>query len=155
MKRLISVILILTILTAVLPVSAEEHEYFIICNPKSYVCVRRTPKKGAEESGRLDCGDKFISDGKKKNGYIHVLGVTEDGEGWVHRGYVIEDQPTVENLRATVAATGRVKTRRYIGGKKLEWLEVCTDVWVYAISDEWAVTNRGFIRTKYLEVWNE
>jgi hypothetical protein len=26
---------------------------------------------------------------------------------------------------------------------------------VYAISDEWAYTSKGYIRTKYLEVWYE
>ena len=155
MKRIITILALISVLTLIIAGSVAEDEYFIICNPKSYVNVRRSPKKGAEEIGRLDCGDSFLSDGKKKNGYIHVVGMTEYGEGWIHKGYVVEDQPIIESLRGTIAATGRVKTRRYIGGKKLEWLEVCTDVWIYVMSDEWAVTNRGFIRTKYLEVWNE
>ena len=156
MKRLISILAFICILTAILAVSVAEDEYFIICNPKTYICVRRTPKKGAEETGRLDFGDSVFTDGKKKNGYLHVVDITEDGEGWVFAGNVISDKPEkLENARANVAATGRVMSYRWVNGKKNGWVNVGTQVVVLAWSEEWAVTNKGYIRTQYLEVWYE
>ena len=93
------------------------------------------------------------TDGKTRNGFLHIYGVTEYGEGWVHTGYVVDDAPIIETCYATVAATGRVKARRYIGGKRSSWVSVCTDVRVFARSEEWAVTSKGYIPMRYLEVW--
>ena len=155
MKYAIAAILIIALLMAYLAGSDAEVECFIICNPKSHVWVRRSPKKGAEEIGFLDCGDRFLTDGKRKNGFVHVVGITEYGEGWIHKGYVVYDKPEIVNCRGTVAATGRVKLQRYIGGKRIGYINVCEDVKVFAISEDWAVTNRGFIKLKYLELWNE
>jgi len=45
--------------------------------------------------------------------------------------------------------------RRNIRGKRTAWLAVCSEVRVYARSEEWAVTSRGFVRMEYLEVWYE
>ena len=156
MRRVIALITLLTVVITALPVSAEENECYIICNPKSYVCVRRSPKKGAEETGRLDFGDNFITDGKKKNGFIHVIGITEAGDGWIFAGNVISDKPEkLKNARATVAATGRVMSYRWVNGSKNCWINVGSELVVLAISNDWAVTNKGYIRTQYLEVWYE
>ena len=135
---------------------AEESVKYILCDPKveNHVAIRRSPRKGAEEIGRLDCGDYILTDGKSRNGYLHIIGMTEYGEGWVHKGYIVDDEPIIETCGAAVAAPGRVKARRYIGGKRIAWLDVCAEVRVYARSDEWAVTNRGYVMTKYLEVWH-
>ena len=65
----------------------------------------------------------------------------------------MDDPPVIEKCGATVAASGRVMSYSRIGGRKNGWVNVCTDVKVYARSDEWAVTSKGFIRMKYLEVW--
>jgi hypothetical protein len=143
------------ILSVIYIAGAEDGYKYILCNPKptNHVAIRRNPRKGSEETGRLDCGDRIYTDGRKLNGYIHILGMTEDGEGWVHQGYVVDDEPVIEKCGATVAANGRVKARRYINGKRIAWLDVCTELTVYARSEEWAVTNRGYVQTKYLEVW--
>lgn len=156
MRRVIAWLAILAVVFAVLPGFADEDECYIICNPKSYVCVRRSPRKGAEETGRLDFGDNIFTDGKKKNGFIHVIDITEDSEGWVFAGNVISDKPEqLMNAWANVAATGRVMSYRWVNGAKNNWIQVGTQVVVYAMSDEWAVTDRGYIRTQYLEVWYE
>lgn len=156
MRLLISILAVICVLSAILAVSVAEDEYFIICNPKTYVCVRKSPKKSAEETGWLDFGDSILTDGVKKNGYLHVLGITEDGEGWVFAGNVVGDKPQkLKNARANVAATGRVMSYRWINGARNGYVKLGTDVYVYAISDEWAVTDRGYIRTEYLEVWYE
>lgn len=156
MRRLAIALAVICALTAVLAGAAAEDEYFIICNPKTPVIVRRNPKKSAEETGRYDFGDIVLTDGKKKNGYLHVVDITEDGEGWVFAGNVVSDRPEkLTNARANVAATGRVMSYRWINGSKNGWVNVGTEVIVYAVSDEWSVTNKGYIRTKYLEVWYE
>lgn len=157
MKKMICIILaVLTGFVAGSAVSEGEREVFIFCNPKTPVMIRETPKKGAPETGRLDFGDYVWTDGIKKNGFLHVLGVTEAGEGWIFSGYITEDQPEkLENARAYIAATGRVMSYRWINGRKNGWLNVCDEVKVFALSNEWAYTNKGYIRTKYLEVWYE
>lgn len=157
MHRVALITLILILLSACYLAGAEDRTMYILCDPKTenHVAIRRSPRKTAEETGRLECGDYVITDGKTKNGYLHVLGVTEYGEGWVFKGYVVDDPPVIERCNASITASGRVMARRYIGGKRAGWLKVCDEVKVYAMSEEWSVTSRGYIRTKYLEVWHE
>ena len=156
MKKLLAVIVVLTALFACFTAFADEYKVFILCNPKTPVIVRETPKKGAKETGRLDFGDDVWTDGRKKNGYLHVIGITEAGEGWVFAGNTVKDRPEqLTGARANIAATGRVMSYRWVNGKKNGWLQICDEVKVYAISEEWAVTNKGYIRMKFLEVWYE
>ena len=156
MKKLIALLLLLAALTSVSTALCDAYKVFILCNPKTPVIVRESPKKGVNETGRLDFGDEVWTDGRKRNGYLHVLDVSEAGEGWIFAGNTITDQPEkLTGARANVAATGRVMSYRWVDGKKNGWIEVGTKVIVYAISDEWAVTNKGYIRTKYLEVYYE
>lgn len=156
MKKLLSIILCLTVIIGVSTGLCDTYEVFVFCNPKTPVNVRRSPKKGAKETGRLDFGDSVMTDGKTRNGFLHVLDITEDGEGWIFAGYVVNDEPEVlDNAWAYIGATGRVISYRWIDGMKNGWVRVCEQVRVYAISDEWAYTSKGYIRTKYLEVWYE
>ena len=156
MKRIICIMLCLAAFLTCFSAFADEGRVFILCNPKTPVNVRRTPKKGAEIIGRLDFGDWVETDYKKKNGYLHVYGITEDNEGWIFAGYVVEDEPVkLEKAWASIGSTGRVKTYRWINGMKNGWVNVCDQVKVFAVSQEWAVTDHGYIRTKYLEVWYE
>lgn len=156
MKRIICTILCLAAFLTCFSAFADEGRVFILCNPKTPVNVRRTPKKGSEIIGRLDFGDWVDTDFKKKNGYLHVYGITEENEGWIFAGYVVEDQPVkLEKAWASIGATGRVKTYRWINGIKNCWVNICDQVKVFGMSQEWAVTDHGYIRTKYLEVWYE
>lgn len=155
MKRIVCFIVVLTVISGLFTAVADEYKVFIFCNPKTCVNIRKTPRKGSEETGRLDFGDWVITDGQKKNGYLHVYGVTEAGEGWIFAGYIIEDQPVRIKAYGTVSASGRVMTYRWIKGKKNGWVNIGDDLTVVAISEEWAVTNKGYIRTKYLDIWYE
>ena len=156
MKKIISVILLLTALLASFTAVADNTKVFILCNPKTPVIVRKLPKKGSEETGRLDFGDWVITDGKKKNGFLHVIGITEAGEGWIFAGHTISDQPVkMEKARATIAATGRVMSYRWVNGRKNGFLDIGEDVKLLAWSEDWAVTDHGYIKTQYLEVWYE
>ena len=155
MKRLIAILLLLAALTSVSTGVCDEYGVFILCNPNTNVNVRSSPKKGTSVVGWIDFGDEVLTDGEKRNGFLHVF-TSGEMDGWIHSGYVVEDEPRkVERAWANVAATGRVMTYKRIGGQKNGWVEIGTQVRVYAISEEWAVTNRGYIRTKYLEVWYE
>ena len=155
-KRIIALILILSLVLPWSVGSADDKLIYVLCDPESYVNVRKTPKLDGEKTGWLLCGDSVMTDGKKKNHFLHVYGITEDGEGWVHIGFVVDDKPVVEEgCHASIAANGKVRARWCIGGRRAAWLEVCDDVNVLARSDEWTVTNRGFIKTEYLELWYE
>ena len=154
MKRAISIILLFAVLTAVFAAFADEVEYYVICDPRSYVCVHLHPKKSGEETGRLEIGDRVYADGRKRNGFLHCTGINNEwGEGWVWKGYLVEDRPTVCSTRATVVSRGKVFCRSYVNGAKVGKLKSGAEVQVLAYSDEWAVTKKGYIRTQYLEMW--
>ena len=156
MKRIVCIMLCLAALGTCFSATGEEGRVFILCNPNTPVNVRRMPKKSAEVTGRLEFGDWIETDGKTKNGYLHVYGITEAGEGWIFAGYVVADEPIIlENAWGSIGATGRVMTYRWVNGKKNGWVNVCDQVKIYGMSQEWAVTDHGYIRTKYLEVWYE
>lgn len=154
MKRFVALVLLIAAITAAFSGLCEDHRVFILCDPKTPVNVRIKPKMGTKITGRFDFGDWVETDGKEKNGFIHVY-AGDAGEGWIHTGYVVEDQPEKVTARASVAANGRVMSYRRIGGRRYHWLNVGDEVKVLALSDEWAVTNKGYVRTKYLEVWYE
>lgn len=151
-----AILLITTVLAAITACRtafADQNEYYIICNPDSYVHVRKTPKKGGEETGQLYCGDRVVTDGKRKNGYLHCIDLsTEYGEGWVHLGYIVSDQPKIIEGYGIITSNGRVATRRWINGKRSSWIRDGTRVRILAISEEWTLTVRGFIKSEYLEV---
>ena len=133
---------------------AEEQECWILCQPDSWVYARTSPNKKSMELGRLECGDMIYTDGKVKNGFLHVYGLTfELGEGWVHKGYVVYDEPYAPNqIDTIIKSNGRVSARRTIGGKRRCWVKNGQSIKVYMISYEWSVTNKGFIKTKFIEI---
>ena len=133
---------------------AEDGRVFILCNPSSFVNVHRNPRNTSENAGRLECGESALTDGKTKNGFLHILNVTEYGEGWVFMGYVTEEEPEVRNAWAYVARN-RVRARRYIRGERIGWLGTGDEIRVYAHTSEWAVTSKGFVNMDYLELWYE
>lgn len=155
MKKAVAIIILFAAILGVISASADGNMVFILCNPESHVNVRKTPENDGIEIGRLDFGDGVQTDGRIRNGFLHVTGITEAGDGWIFTGYVVNDQPEKVNAWATVTASGRVMAYRWINGRKNGWVKVCTDIRVLAISEEWSVTSRGYIRTEYLEVWYE
>lgn len=154
MRRII--IILLAVIISVSSAVCEDYMVFVLCDPRTPVNVRASPKKGSSIAGRLDFGDWAETDGEVRNGYLHIYGIGEMGEGWIHAGYIVPDKPEkVEKAYGTISASGRVTSYRRIGGKRYKWLKIGDDVKIYALSAEWAVTSKGYIRTKYLEVWYE
>lgn len=130
----------------------DEGDRWVICQPDSFVFIRERPRKTAGESGRLELGDRVRTDGKKRDGYIHIIDAsTESGDGWVAARYLVGDPPVIETGKARNASGGRAAIRRYPGGKRTGWLKKGAEVTVYAWTAEWCVTSRGFIRSDCLE----
>ena len=131
-------------------------EMFVICMPGDFVNVRSRPNKGGEVLGRMECGDTIWWDGTKRNGYLHLvyLGLETD-EGWISCGYVVGDKPEYLNRNATIVSKGRLAARKNVGGRRTRWLKPLATVKIYYWSDEWALTNCGYVKSEYLELEGE
>jgi len=135
----------------------EEYEIaYAICAKGDHVNIRRSPGTGQEPSGRLEPGDIVHLDGQKRNGYVHIVGVAnEDGEGWVHRGYLVSYPPELVDRDATVVSNGKLAARKNVGGKRTRWLKPGGIVHVWYMAQDWCCTNCGYVMTKHLELEGE
>lgn len=128
---------------------------WVICKPGGLVHVRSKPG-GSVQGSVMPCREVH-TDGKTRNGWVHVVDLgAEDPEGWIHVGYIVTDEPEeLMGAPATVTGEGRVACRESAGGSRIKgnagWIQPGETVQVFYWSDEWAVTNRGFVMTKYLE----
>lgn len=162
-RRKTALILLAAVLAAVIGVTlgnascrAAEESFvtcYVLCKPGDYVNVRRTPSKKGTPVGSLEAGDWFETDGTSSNGFIRVYGIGEYGEGWIYAGYVSTEEPEKVFGQYVCVAKGRVACRRWMDGPRTQnpWLKNGSDVQVFYMTSEWAVTNRGFIRSEYLE----
>ena len=126
---------------------------WIMCQPGDYVHARSGPSTKRESLGRLETGDHVEVDGRTKHGFAHVqeLGL-EESDGWIYAGYLIDEEPRdARGMVYTVTANGRVACRKCIDGERRCWVVDGSQVKVYWYTSEWAVTNKGFIMTMYLE----
>lgn len=134
---------------------AEETEVWILMKPGDYVNVRIEPRKKSQVIGFLDAGDGCWTDGRTKDGFLHVYGVGEC-DGWVYKWYVVTEKPEIVNEYYIVAAKKRVLCRRGVSGPRVKgrlgWMKNGTRVKVYCIAGEWAITSRGYVRSEWLEV---
>ena len=149
-------VLLLTLLILIIAVSslAETNEFsaWVICQPNDYVRVRMNPSRKSQSVGYADAGDQIIVDGTTKHGYLKCYGIGEMGEGWIHSGYVVYDEPQKVNCKATVVSKVRLAARKYIYGKVRKWLHNLDEIKVYWLSDDWCVTDKGFVKTEFLEM---
>lgn len=147
MKKVLAILLALFLLIG----SAVADSLYILCQPDSFVNVRAFPRKGAEIAGRVELGDELETDGVRRNGYIHVCGF--EGGGWISTGFVTFTPVTVFKAETQINAKGRVACRRSINGTRRKWLSDGQKVVIFAFSDDWAITNQGFIKVRYLGVF--
>jgi len=132
---------------------SETEDAYIICNPESIVNIHANPKKKSAVEGGFYAGTLIHLDGKKKNGFYHCVNVSnETGEGWVSSKYVVFDEPTFPNCQAIVVSKGRLAARASVNGKRIRWLKPGNTVFIYCQTEEWAVTDKGYVKTEYLEV---
>ena len=136
--------------------AAEERlaTCWVMCKPGGQVHVRRRPTTDSKSETQLDCGDEFLTDGTSENGWIRAYGVGEDGGGWVYVGYVVTEKPQKIGSRYVCVAKKQAACRRWIGGPQVEghpWIRNGENVDVFLMADGWAVTNRGYIKSEWLE----
>lgn len=137
---------------------AEEAttDIWVLCDPNSYVCVREAPRKTAYAFGGITCGTRMETDGKTKGNYIHVVNVhAEDDTGWICSQYIVYDEPEPIYRGATVVSIGRLAARKGVGGKVKKWLQPMDELKVYWWSEQWCLTNYGYVQSAYLELDGE
>lgn len=150
---LLLVCMLLPVINAANFAFADEDEYYIICKPEGEVNVRRSPKLKSEIVGCMFFADKVVTDGKEKNGFIHVINLcAESDNGWIYKGLLVKDKPIASEGHAQVFKAENVACRKYAStdSKVLKRLDAGTNVKVYAISEEWCVTQYGYIMTEFL-----
>ena len=155
MKKAFVVLLLLTLIFAT-AIAEEDDDYieaWAMCQPDSYINIRRFAKKDAEVSGMLYLGDKVFLDGKTKRGFVHCVGLNnEDGEGWVAKGYLVYSEPTADGHKYEIKSNGRVAARRTVKGTRRRWLHDGDVITVYSISAEWCLTSEGFVKTDCIDL---
>lgn len=147
MKKVLCILIAALLLVG----SAIADSVFVLCQPDSFVNVRAFPTKGADIAGRAELGDELETDGARKNGYLHILGFEWDG--WINAGFVTDSPVQIVKLETEVLSKGRVACRRSIKGTRRKWLSDGQKVVIYALAGDWAITNQGFIQTRFLGVY--
>lgn len=149
MKRLMSFILCIAILL-ISTVSVAD-TVWVLCQPDSYVNIRIRPSGRSRQEGYALCGESFETDCRMQDGFIHIYASIEAGEGWISLGYIVWDEPHAVNAQYYICSPYRVAVRKTIGGERRKWTHALDEFQVYWMSSEWAVTNKGFVKTEYLE----
>ena len=133
----------------------EEEEYidaWVMCNPKSEVNVRISPKKKAESIAKVYPGQHIWLTGKKQGRWYQCSVPCEAGEGWIRGDYLSFYEPKIyEEGKTYVTTCSKLIVRYSIKGNKCGELSKGRRVTVYLIAEEWAVTSKGFIMSQYLE----
>lgn len=125
---------------------------WVLCKDDSFVCVREKPRKTSYAFGGAYTGISLKTDGKEKNGYLHVVDVAaEESTGWISKQYIVYDEPIPMKQKALVVSNGRLAARKGIDGKIRKWLKPMTEVTILYWTQEWCLTNYGYVQTEYLE----
>lgn len=151
MKRIAMIVIIMLVVSAY----AFADDMYILCRPDDYVNVRAFPSTNAETVGQLDCGDHVETDGttrrdRKGRTWFKVLNF--EGDAWVCSMYLQETPVVVATVQGYVSARGRTAVRRSPGGKRIKWLRCGDEITIYAMSDEWALTTKGYIMTEMIDI---
>lgn len=123
-----------------------------MCRDDSSVCIREKPKRTSYDFGAAYAGCAMKTDGKIKNGFLHVVDVpAEQSTGWVSTQYIVYEEPVPMNQKALVVSNGRLAARKGIGGKIRKWLKPMTEVTILYWTSTWCLTNYGYVQTGFLE----
>ena len=136
----------------------EYQTFYVICKPKSHVNAREFPRKTAKIAGRLECGDAVLTLGERYGRYMKIYGPTfESPDVWIHAGYLVENEPEIykDGIKGIIRANGRVSVRRFVRGQRRAWIRPGKQVTVYVVSDDWILTNRGYIQREFVEIEQE
>lgn len=131
----------------------EQNNAWIMCKPGGEVNIRPRATTHGQPIGRFAFGDGFVASRAYKDWvYSGSLGI-EEGEGWVSADYVVYDRPEeIPGGRVyTVRASGRVAIWKGLScSSRACWVRPGDRVTVWALSEGWALTDRGYIRRSYL-----
>lgn len=148
------IILVVVLIAATIIFACRAEDVYakgwILC--KDYVLIRIAPSRGAQECGQLDPGDEIEIDGETADGFAHIVSPCD---GWVWAGNITFAQVEKIDDVMTVVAKKQVACRRWIDGPQIDgnkWAKNGTEVKVFYMSEEWAVTSRGYIKSEWLEV---
>ena len=154
--ELILLIVLITFCIMLLQEAGLAEDVWVLCDPDSFVCVREAPRKTAFAVGGITCGTLLETDGKEKGNFIHVINIhAEDDTGWISKQYIVYSEPKPLYQSATVVSNGRLAARKGVGGKVRKWLKPMDTLTIYWWSDEWCLTNYGYVQTAYLELDGE
>ncbi|MBR2800315.1 MAG: hypothetical protein IKE04_05510 [Oscillospiraceae bacterium] len=147
-------VLILVITLVVTNASTERRDAYIMCRPGSEVNVRDSATTHGQLIGHLILGDSINVDREYK-GWVHSKSLSfEQSSGWISADYVVYDYPQAipEGRTYIVSASGCVAVwKGMTRASRVCWVHPGDKVTVLAISQEWALTDRGYIRTQYLQ----
>ena len=153
--RLIVTLIILAVAVIVLSSIydyARADDYYVLCRPESEVNIREKPKLKSRIVACASFGDRLTAD-MEKNGFVHVTGLAaEEDSGWIYKGLLVEDRPVASKGMAQVMKADPVMCRKYADtrSKVVKKYKAGENVKVLAISEEWCVTEKGYIKTEFL-----
>jgi SH3-like domain-containing protein len=121
-----------------------------MCKPDSCVNIRSRPNKHSSVVAHAYMGDEITLTGKKYGKWRHCIFPCEAGEGWIRADYLSTDEPIDIGSGRFEVEKNRTLVRVSAGGKIIRRLNAGDVVSVYLITNEWCVTNKGFIKTECL-----
>lgn len=147
MRKYVAILLFYLLMSVV---TAKADERYVLV--RSELNVRGKPSLGSEIHGRLFSGD-CVEVSKTYHGWCFLEGLpSEEGCGWVSASYLVKEPVTqYDGIPAIISANGRVAARKSPDGDRKSWLHPGDQVLLYGMSDVWAVTDRGYIKTEYLK----
>lgn len=151
---LVTLALILVLVGDAVAIAARPVTYssWVMCQPDSRVNIRNGPDVSCDVVGYCYPGDELTCDMVDPDGWVHAVDLPCDADsGWVYVGYLTVEEPRhYAGSLMQVSANGRVAVRSHMCGERRMWVQPGSQVEVYQLSEGWAVTSLGFIRSEYL-----
>ena len=134
-----------------------ETKAYVVCQPKDWVNARTGPSRKSVSLGELRTGDVVWVTGEQKGRYVLCDNDRfEQGECWVHSGYIVYDEPEwMDGRTGTVTCKGPLMARKNVDGEVRKQLKPGAEIQVYWKTNEWCVTSAGFVMTEYIEIDGE
>ncbi|MEA4927856.1 MAG: SH3 domain-containing protein [Candidatus Limiplasma sp.] len=149
---IVSILLLCAVaLWVLVPPALADAQYTVTVS--DYCNVREEPRKDSPDAGDLYAGDTVTGIGYQ-DGWVLVEAAVEAGTGWVRADLLtLVDYPIG---KYTNTSGGRVRMRAEPDGKAVGWLKAGGTVDVIRWTDvdgvAWAYTDKGYIKSDYLEV---
>lgn len=139
------------------PACAEDvtaYRCWAFCEPDSEVMIRARPGKQAPVVGAAGSGEQLWTDWEESGSWIHLVDVSnESGTGWISKEHVVFDEPVRLDLEGVIRGKGRIACRQGIDGKLKRWAKPGQELTVYWFSQEWTLTDLGYIQSQYVGVY--